>query len=176
MKFDLVKPSLNYQESCLEVLDELSPTDPTEYNAFIYNDWTPAQVRADYAGYVNDLLARETHPKAPMVADTTLWAVQGNQVLGRISLRHSLTPYLRNIGGHIGYFVRPSSRRQGIGSQMLPLLLSLPKAQEIGRLFVTCDETNIASIKIIERNGGKRSGTYQDPSKKVTTLQYWIEI
>lgn len=173
MDFELVAPSTKYKESYFEALHELETKDVP---AWIYNDWTEEKVRTNFNAYVQNLLERETHPKAPLVADTIFWAVKGKDILGRISLRHELTPYLRNIGGHIGYIVRPSARKKGIASRMLAKVLALPKARSVGKILITCDETNLASIKIIEKAGGKLSGTYQDASKSVKTLQYWINL
>jgi hypothetical protein len=38
---------------------------------------------------------------------TTLWWVDGERFLGRLAIRHRLTPALEKAGGHIGYDVRP---------------------------------------------------------------------
>jgi predicted acetyltransferase len=88
------------------------------------------------------------------VPATTLWLVDDEEFIGRISIRHSLTEELRRLDGHIGYAIRPSRRRQGLGTRMLEL--ALPHAHRLGidPALITCDTTNIASRKIIERCGG----------------------
>jgi len=48
-----------------------------------------------------------------------LWWVDGSELLGRLSIRHELTDALRELGGHIGYVVRPSACRQGHANAML---------------------------------------------------------
>jgi predicted acetyltransferase len=77
------------------------------------------------------------------------------KLVGRSDLRHRLNPALEIIGGHIGYDVRPSERRKGFGTLILKLIME--KARKIGlsEVLVTCDTDNIASAKIIEKNGGK---------------------
>ena len=45
------------------------------------------------------------------VLTSTRWWVEGEQYLGRIAVRHELNDFLREVGGHIGYDVRPSARR-----------------------------------------------------------------
>ena len=57
-------------------------------------------------------LGSQTHGGLPRpdgyVPSTTLWWVEDVDYLGRIAIRHRLTPDLREVGGHIGYDVRPS--------------------------------------------------------------------
>ncbi len=62
---------------------------------------------------------------------------------------------LKTLGGHIGYWVRPSARRRGIGSRAF--LACLPHAYRLGidPALVTCDEDNVASRRIIESGGGR---------------------
>ncbi len=54
----------------------------------------------------------ETWPDG-FVPQTWLWWVAGDEFLGRLSIRHRLTPHLLVEGGNIGYEVRPSARRTG---------------------------------------------------------------
>lgn len=88
------------------------------------------------------------------VPSTTLWWVDGAEYLGRIAIRHRLTPALLEVGGHIGYDVRRSQRGRGHATAMLGA--ALPVAYELGidPVLITCDEDNIASRTVIERNGG----------------------
>ncbi len=58
------------------------------------------------------------------------WLVRdGCRVLAQSSLRHHLTPALERFGGHIGYVVRPSERRQGYGTLLLALTLASARAR-----------------------------------------------
>ena len=97
--------------------------------------------------------ARELPPNH--VAETTLWLVDGDEYIGRIAIRHALTPLLLAIGGHVGYDVRPSRRRQGHATHMLRLALPRIAALGIDPALVTCTETNVASRKVIEACGGR---------------------
>ncbi len=111
----------------------------------------------------------EDTPRPPgFVPGTELWWVDGDEYLGRVGVRHRLTPVLLEIGGHIGYDVRPSARRRGHATEMLRQ--ALPVARELGidPALVTCDVDNLGSRTVIERNGGlledQRSGK----------LRYWV--
>ncbi|MBW9205357.1 GNAT family N-acetyltransferase [Mumia sp. zg.B17] len=76
-------------------------------------------------------------------------------VIGFMALRHSLaTDFLRTEGGHIGYSVRPSRRRQGHASRALGLVLDRARERQLDRILVTCDESNTASAHTIESQGG----------------------
>lgn len=65
-----------------------------------------------------------------------------------------LDPYLRDFGGHIGYDVRPTARRQGHTTATLAAALSVAYHLDITSALVTCDVDNVASRRVIERNGG----------------------
>ncbi|CAH0134744.1 GNAT family N-acetyltransferase [Microbacterium foliorum] len=89
-----------------------------------------------------------------MVHNDLYWIVDGGEVVGFLSFRHELNDHLREVGGHIGYSVRESRRRQGYASAALRL--GLDRAREIGleRVMVTCDDDNIGSFRTIESAGG----------------------
>lgn len=88
------------------------------------------------------------------VPDTELWWVEGDEFLGRIGIRHRLTPMLLEMGGHIGYDVRPSARRRGHATEMLRQALTVAHELGIDPALITCDVDNVGSRTVIERNGG----------------------
>lgn len=108
--------------------------------------------------------------KPGFVAATDLWLVDGAEYIGRVSIRHELTEQLRVIGGHIGYAIRPSRRREGHGTRILQLALPHARALRIDPALATCDVTNIASKKIIERAGGVLATDVPQDIK----LRFWI--
>lgn len=80
------------------------------------------------------------------VAHFTFWLEKdAKELVGVSNIRHALTPALLREGGNIGYGVRPTFRRQGLGIAILRL--SLLRAAELGlaRVLVTCGKQNIAS-------------------------------
>lgn len=97
----------------------------------------------------------EETPRPPgHVPDTELWWVDGTEFLGRIGVRHRLTPALLDFGGHIGYDVRPSARRRGHATEMLRQALAVTHELGIDPALITCDVDNVGSRAVIERNGG----------------------
>jgi predicted acetyltransferase len=115
--------------------------------------------RPDDAGpWIDRVLAFErsltTDPPARFVPSQTYWWADGDTFLGRINLRGHLNESLREIGGHIGYDVRPTARRRGHATAMLAAVLPKAAALGIEKALLTCDADNIGSRKVIEANGG----------------------
>lgn len=102
------------------------------------------------------------------VAQTTYWAFDGDLPVGICKLRHTLTPALRITGGHIGYGIRPSQRGKGYGSGMLAQTLVEAAGMGIGKVLITVNESNRASARVAERNGGVLS------NRRDGKLYYWI--
>lgn len=100
--------------------------------------------------------------------ETTLWWVDGDEYLGRLSIRHALTDLLREFGGHIGYVVRPSARRQGNASAMLAVALPIARGLGIDPALLTCDADNAGSRRVIESNGGVFEDQHDDK------LRFWV--
>jgi predicted acetyltransferase len=113
--------------------------------------------RTDFDGYVAALRERETKVREGWVCDTTYWAVSGGEVIGRIAIRHELNDFLKKVGGHVGYIVRPSWRKRGVATEMLGQLLLTDRVRSLGRILLTCDEGNLASEKTIVSKANRRA-------------------
>ena len=109
------------------------------------------------------------------VAHSTFWLVRDSDtVVGVSNVRHSLTPALCREGGNIGYGIRPSARRQGLGVAILQQ--SLARAAELGlsRVLVTCGKQNLASARTILRNGGVLESEEYLASRGEVVQRYWV--
>lgn len=84
---------------------------------------------------------------------TYRWIVDGEQILGGIALRHNDGEF-----GHIGYGIRPSGRGRGVATWALANILDEARSLGLNRLLIVCAADNIASAKVIERNGGVPEG------------------
>jgi predicted acetyltransferase len=110
-----------------------------------------------FARFVDGVWAErleETPRSEGYVPATELWWVDGDEFLGRIGIRHRLTPMLLEMGGHIGYDVRPTARRRGHATEMLRRGLTIGHELGIDPALITCDVDNVGSRAVIERNGG----------------------
>lgn len=105
---------------------------------------------------------------------TFLVAVVGNELVGRVSVRHELNDFLANFGGHIGYGVRPGYRRRGYAGEIFRQALIIARSEGIDRVLITCDANNAASATVIERNGGALQDVRDDPNGP-PKRRYWID-
>jgi predicted acetyltransferase len=113
--------------------------------------------------------------RADQVPSTFLFAFAGTSIVGRVSIRHSLSPYLEVFGGHIGYVVVPEYRRQGYATAILRQALQIARRKlGLARVLVTCDDDNVGSIRTIEKNGGVLESIVTGPFGGKPKRRYWI--
>lgn len=165
---ELVKPSKKYEKSFMEAVDEYM-AEGRSYEALVLEE------QGSFEGmfqYYTDMEQGINLPKGYVPA-TEFWLVDGDKFIGRLSIRHQLNDYLTTFGGHIGYAIRPSERKKGYGSKALELGLLEAKKLGINKILITCNNTNIGSRKIIEKNGG----VFEDERPKegeAPIRRYWI--
>lgn len=168
----LVRPHRRYRESFLEGLRQFQAEGLPWHREIDF-----AQVSDDFEGFVLAELERAQLRTAERVPETVYWAiVPDGRYVGRISIRHELNDALRIFGGNIGYDTVPEFRRQGIASRMLAE--TLPRARELGlsEVLLTCDDTNAASIRVIEKNGGVLLERRAIDPAKPPKRYYWIAL
>jgi len=81
---------------------------------------------------------------------------------------------LKILGGHIGYSVRASERRQGYTTEMLAQALEQCEILRIPRVLITCDQENIASAKTIKNNQGQLEQRFVHEGTLIE--HYWTEL
>lgn len=108
---------------------------------------------------------------------TFFWITDGGEdgdgvpeVVGHLALRHELNAWLHELGGHIGYSVRPSRRREGHASRALALALDEARRLGLDRVLLTCDVDNEGSRRTIEANGGVQEDVREGKRR------YWIDL
>jgi predicted acetyltransferase len=141
----------------------------------LYKDYDNASIK----GYIQKLIDQsEGLNLIPgHVPATTFWLISdNNDILAVSRLRHSLTPSLEDIGGHIGYSVRPSQRSKGYGTRLLALTLERAKTLGLQRVLITCDKDNTVSTKVILSNGGKLASEGISQTTGEEILRFWIEL
>ena len=169
------------------VLRELQSTDEVAFKCAVEEfartdpDWPFAfdfDLQGDFRRYVDRLRQQRRGLELPdgWVPNTFLAAMVDDAVVGRVSLRHELNDFLREVGGHVGYGVVASHRRRGYATEMLRQTLPVARAIGLERLLVTCDEDNPGSIRTIERNGGVLEAGERAQSAQTRKLRYWIDL
>lgn len=110
------------------------------------------------------------------VPHTMLYGFLDDQIIGRVSVRHSLNEYLRHRGGNIGYAVAKRYRQKGFATEMVRQSLPYCKSIGIKSVMVTCADTNTGSWKIIEKLGGRLEDKIWDSEDDEMIRRYWIDI
>ena len=170
--FKLVDPSNTYRDSFISMAHEFQSIGETRYEQLL------PQLENDFASYVQFLNDQQAGIGLPEghVPQTTLWSVEDNEMIGVIRIRHNLTPMLEEIGGHIGYQIRPSRRREGFGTRQLALALEVVRAWGWDKVLITCDDDNIGSARIIESNGGILWDVHHPEGEPKPIRRYWVQI
>lgn len=163
MKIQLVAPAEKFRESFFRALREFQHEG---LRWWIGGDLEIAE--QDFAAFVAKKLAD--------AAKTHFWAIADGQFVGRISIHHELNDALRIEGGHIGYDTVPSVRGRGVATEMLRQILPVARALGLREVLVTCDDTNTASIRVIEKNGGSLRETKLIAASRPLKRYYWIAL
>ncbi|MGP4071540.1 GNAT family N-acetyltransferase [Piscibacillus sp. B03] len=110
------------------------------------------------------------------VANTTYFLVNDEgRILGSCNIRHDLNEKLLQIGGHVGYGVRPTERGKGHATFMLKACLNRLQEMGIKKALITCNEGNIGSKKVIVNNGGVQDQSFTEDDGTVVN-RFWIEL
>lgn len=109
------------------------------------------------------------------VPHSTYWLIDGEQkVVGVVNIRHRLNQRLLDVGGHIGYGIRPSERRKGHATAILSLALEKARERGLHKVLVTCDKENTGSERAIVKNGGVLESEFTMENGNVVK-RFWIE-
>lgn len=114
----------------------------------------------------------------PTYANQTTYVLadDSNHIYGLINLRHELKGKLMEVGGHIGYGIRPSERKKGYATLQLKLILDKLKELNINQALITCRENNIASKKTMEKFIGKKDTLVPSNHEGIMEYRYWIDV
>ena len=114
----------------------------------------------------------------PAYANQTTYVLvdESNHIYGLANIRHELKGKLFEIGGNVGYAIRPTERRKGYATVLLDLLLDKFRELNIKQALVTCRENNIASKKTMNKFLGKPDALVPSMYEGIMEYRYWIDI
>lgn len=170
-QLQLLPPSSQYRESFLRALDEFQDEG---LSWWLGGELDTAE--RDFDGFVEKKLAESHRRDESLVPKTHRWAVSEGQFVGRIAIHHELNDALRVSGGHIGYDTVPSLRGRGIATEMLRQTLPVARALGLTEVLLTCDDDNLASHRVIEKNGGSLRETNTLDASRSAKRYYWISL
>lgn len=110
------------------------------------------------------------------VAHTMLYGFVNGEIVGRVSVRHELNDFLFQRGGNVGYSVAPRFRKKGYATEMLRQGLLYCKKIGLTEVLITCENENVHSYKVIEKNGGVFENYFVDEREQVIVRRYWVTL
>ena len=178
-KFYLEMPSLERKEEAIEYINEFYKYDSQIHGTGGLDRKLEKGISFDeWLEESNKLTDKDYAYSKGLVPANTYFLIRedDNKLIGMIDLRYELNDYLRNIGGHIGFSVRPTERQKGYNK--INLYLCLLKAQEYGldKVLITCADYNEGSRKTILSLGGVfEKNTFDEDDNEEMEL-YWIDV
>lgn len=168
---ELVKPSEKYYKSYIDAIEEYRQNGVDTYD---FLDVSKYNIFEKIENYKTGKDLPEGYVKA-----TYFWLVDGDEFVGEISIRHSLTDSLLKYGGNIGYGIRYSYWNNGLGTIMLSKALVYARdVLGLSKVLITCNDNNYGSARVIEKNGGILQDKIINIIDGVERLsrRYWIEL
>lgn len=143
----LEEPNERYLKSYLEAYDEYRTMGISTYGM---TDAKSCDIFEKYDNY-----RHERNLKPDRVGSDYYWLVddETDYFIGEIAVRHRLNDALFLRGGHIGYVIRYGEWGKGYGTLMLKLALDKAKMLGLSKVLITCNDSNPASARVMEKNG-----------------------
>lgn len=164
----LVIPDERYLKSYMEAYDEYQAMGVKTVGL------TDARSCDIFEKFENYRLERNLKPNR--VGSDTYWLVDEEKeyFIGEVHVRHRLNDALKLCGGHIGYAVRYSEWNRGYGTLLLRLSLDKAREREISEVLVTCDDDNIGSARVMEKNGFVLGDKVEVDGRRIR--RYWKSL
>ncbi len=129
----------------------------------------------EFVAYLDTM---ETDPPRLLVPNTDFFLVDGDEILGSLSIRHFLNSGLMKYGGHIGYGVAPKYRGNGYAQKMVEMSMPFLKELKLEKVLICCVSDNIPSAKTILNLGG----VFENEVEIIRNGQpkigqrYWVDV
>ena len=143
---DLKEKGLEYREEHFKygekVIDGAALLDELDYEKWldrVNSNWNKETLKSDGVLSHTFFVVRKTDDRIIGIVDI------------RLELKNEIT---RRYGGNVGYSVRPSERKKGYATKILNMAKNYLYNLGITCIMVSCYSDNIASEKVILKNGG----------------------
>ena len=176
-KFYLEKPSIERKNDALEYIKEIlannkSDTDGTNKLKHYIDNYEEWIMKIE-----ND---EKIVPSEESVPSKTYFFIResDNKIIGMTHIRLTLNKMLADIGGHIGYNIRPSERQKRYNKIQLYLALIECQKNGLDIIMLDCLKDNLGSSKTIISLGGflvkEEEKSFHE--KQVTIQDYNINV
>ncbi len=169
---ELIVPGQEYLQSYQEAYDEYKKNHISTYS---FTDPSSCNIFEKFENY-----RYERNLRPDRVGEDKYWLVDDEKAyfIGEIGIRHKLNDTLRQRGGHIGYGIRYAEWNRGYGTKMLALALEKAKEMRISPVLITCNDDNLASARVIEKNGFvlENKVIVTTDGEDILTRRYWKTI
>ncbi len=158
MKFRHVEPDLSYKEKAIDFVEEFKKNNSRIHGGGRIARYLENSTYEEWLEYIENqknVSVAESH-----VPEETYFLVdEADNIIGIINIRLCLNDMLRDLGGHIGFSIRPSER--GKGYNKINLYLGLKRLNEAGEkeALLDCEIGNIASSRTMMALGGRLVNT-----------------
>ena len=176
-KMKLVFPRIEYKEKAIDYIKEFH-----EYGSEIHGSGSLDRFlkESTYEKWLEKLLNYIDIANVPKskVPGLTYFYVrkEDDRIIGMVNIRLALNDYLRKEGGHIGYSVRPTERRNHYGTDMLTQALDVCGTIGINEVLVSCDKKNTASAGVIRKCDGLLKDEFYSETYDEIVQMYSIRL
>jgi predicted acetyltransferase len=137
--------------------------------------WQPGMTHAEHLRRLDEM-SRGVDVPPGFVPSTMLYGFVEGEIVGRVSVRHTLSPRLEQRGGHLGYAVAPAHRRHGFATEMVRQALPVCRRLGLGTILATCADDNRSSWRVLERLGAQLLGSSWDEEEEELVRRYALVV
>ena len=170
----LVKPAPEHEVAAVEFVAEFPPEKSIHGSYGIKR----AETYSEWLDIINRPTRKYDNSPETYVPATTFFGVRESdgRIIGILDVRHELSGGLIKYVGNVGYSVRPTERKKGYATVMLKLALDYCLELGLIRALITCNKENIASARVIVKNGGLLENEIPEEGKDKIIQRYWIAL
>ena len=158
MRFRHVEPDMFYKEKAIDFVNEFKNSNSRIHGGGRIDRYLENSTYEEWLEYIDH--QKHIEFDGEHVPDETYFLVDENDnIIGIINIRLGLNDMLRDLGGHIGFSIRPSER--GKGYNKINLYLGLKRLSEVGEkeALLDCEISNKASSRTMMALGGRLVNT-----------------
>lgn len=130
--------------------------------------WRPFVTEDNFELFLKEIEDKKQGIGNGGIKEIFYWFMEKGKIIGSGSIRLNpeIDDYTEKVCGHLFYQIIPSKRGKGYGTVLCHLLLEKMKEFGFKEALISCFDTNVGSIKIIENNGGEFIEYYIDESEQ----------